>query len=620
MEINEMVLVSVDDHVVEPPGLFDDRLPAKYVDLAPQFITNEDGTNSWLYEGQVLPNVALNAVAGRPREEYGIEPTSFDQLRPGCYDIDERVKDMDANGVVGSLCFPSFPQFCGQLFARTEDKDVALAMIRAYNDWHIDEWCGTHPGRFIPCALPAIWDPEIMAAEVRRTAAKGAHAVTFSENPSKLGWPSVHSDHWDPFWRACSEEQVVVCLHIGSSSELVITSPDAPMDCLITLTPMNIVKAATDLVWSPVLRKFPDLRVALSEGGIGWIPYFLERIDYNYDRHHLWTGQDYGNELPSEVFNRNVLTCFIDDRFGVASREFLEMDNVMWECDYPHSDSTWPTAPETLAESPGRGERRRHRPDHPPERHAPLPLRPVHRPRRQGALHGGQPAGPGGRATTCRSAPRPATEWPSGAPWPPTWPASPRPRLTPADPHRRGRSVRPTAATPARAGGRPNKGTTSMSEALSGVRVLEVAAWAFVPSAGAVLADWGADVIKVEHPETGDPQRGLVSMGLIPGGPNAVNYIMEQPNRGKRSIGIDISTDAGREVLYKLAETSDVFLTSFLPDVRQRLRIDVEHIRAVNPKIVYARGSGQGPARRRPGAARATTARSTGDGAASPTP
>ena len=142
-------------------------------------------------------------------------------------------------------------------------------------------------------------------------------------------------------------------MHIGSSSELVITSPDAPIDCLITLTPMNIVQAAADLVWSPVLRKFPDLKVALSEGGIGWIPYFLERIDYNYDRHHLWTGQDFGDELPSEVFNQHVLTCFIDDQFGVASREFLDMDNVMWECDYPHSDSTWPTAPEPLWKSLG---------------------------------------------------------------------------------------------------------------------------------------------------------------------------------------------------------------------------------------------------------------------------
>jgi len=350
MELDDMVLVSVDDHAVEPPHLFEGRLPAKYADLAPRFVTRDDGSNAWTYEGQEISNVALNAVAGRPTEEYGIEPTSFAELRPGTYDVNERVKDMDANGVLGSLCFPSFPQFCGQLFARTEDKDVALAMIRAYNDWHIDEWCGTHPGRFIPCALPAIWDPEVLAAEVRRTAAKGCHAVTFSENPSKLGWPSLHSDHWDPFWQACSDEGVVVCMHIGSSSQLVITAPDAPIDCLITLSPINIVQAATDLVWSPMLRKFPDLRVALSEGGIGWIPYFKERIDYQFRQHHLWTGQDFGDRMPSEVFDEHILTCFIDDRFGVANRDSLNIDHVMWECDYPHSDSTWPFSPEQIAE------------------------------------------------------------------------------------------------------------------------------------------------------------------------------------------------------------------------------------------------------------------------------
>jgi predicted TIM-barrel fold metal-dependent hydrolase len=351
MDLDEMVLVSVDDHVVEPPDLFEGRLASKYVEYAPQFITNPDGTNVWKYNGETVMNVALNAVAGRPKEEYGIEPTSFSQLRPGTYDHNERVKDMSANGVLGSLCFPSFPQFCGQLFARTENKDIALAMVQAYNDWHIDEWCGSHPGRFIPCALPAIWDPQAFAAEVRRVAKKGCHALTFSENPSKLGWPSIHSDHWDPVWRACSEEAVVVCMHIGSSSQLTITSPDAPMDVMITLQPMNIVQAAADLVWSATLRKFPDLKVALSEGGIGWIPYFLERIDYNYDRHHAWTGQDFGTKLPSEVFNAHVLTCFIDDKFGVASLDALDKDMVTWECDYPHSDSNWPQSPEIFAQS-----------------------------------------------------------------------------------------------------------------------------------------------------------------------------------------------------------------------------------------------------------------------------
>jgi predicted TIM-barrel fold metal-dependent hydrolase len=339
VELEDLILVSVDDHVVEPPTVFDGRLPTKYAELAPKLVRRDDGTDAWVYGQEVVQNVALNAVAGRPPEEYGFEPTSFEQIRPGCWNIDERVKDMDANGVLGSLNFPSFPQFCGQLFARTPDKDVALAMIRAYNDWHIEDWCGTHPGRMIPCALPVMWDPELMAAEVRRVAAMGCHAVTFSENPAKLGYPSLHSATWDPFWAACEEVGTVVCMHIGSSSQMVITAEDAPIDVMITLTPMNIVQAAGDLIWSPVL---------LSEGGIGWIPYFLERIDYVYQHHKAWTFQDFGDQLPSQVFKERIITCFIDDNFGVESRHHLNLDNITWECDYPHSDSTWPHAPELV--------------------------------------------------------------------------------------------------------------------------------------------------------------------------------------------------------------------------------------------------------------------------------
>ena len=178
---------------------------------------------------------------------------------------------------------------------------------------------------------------------------KGCHAVTFSENPEKLGYPSIHNEHWDPFWKACSDENMIVCLHIGSSSQVVVTSIEAPVDTLITLQPINIVQAAADLVWSPLLRKFPDLTFALSEGGIGWIPYFLERIDSVYKNHRAWTHQDFGDKLPSEVFLERIVTCFIDDAFGIASRDRLNVDMITWECDYPHSDSTWPTGPETLA-------------------------------------------------------------------------------------------------------------------------------------------------------------------------------------------------------------------------------------------------------------------------------
>jgi len=350
MRIEDLVLVSVDDHVVEPPDLFDGRLPAKYVDEAPKLVRKDSGIDVWAYRGQELPNIGLNAVAGRPPEEYAMDPTSFDQMRPGCYDVHSRIKDMDANGVLGSMNFPSFPQFCGQLFARTalEDADLALALLRAYNDWHIESWCGAYPGRFIPLSLPPMWDPQLMAEEVRRVAEMGCHAVTFSENPTHLGQPSIHSGHWDPFFAACEELETVVCVHIGSSSQMVITAADAPMDVLITLTPVNLVQAAADFVWSKVPQNFPNLKYALSEGGIGWIPYFRERIDYTYDRHRYWTGQDMGSRSPSQVFDEQVICCWIDDPVGIEMRHKMNIDMITWECDYPHSDSTWPQSPEAF--------------------------------------------------------------------------------------------------------------------------------------------------------------------------------------------------------------------------------------------------------------------------------
>jgi crotonobetainyl-CoA:carnitine CoA-transferase CaiB-like acyl-CoA transferase len=132
-----------------------------------------------------------------------------------------------------------------------------------------------------------------------------------------------------------------------------------------------------------------------------------------------------------------------------------------------------------------------------------------------------------------------------------------------------------------------------MTQVMKGVRVLEVAQFTFVPAAGGILADWGADVIKIEHPLRGDTQRGFINMGGIPVDPNR-NPLVEHPNRGKRSVGIDVSTREGQEVLYEIAKTADVFLTNYLPSVRQKNKFDVEHIRAVNPKIIYARGSAYG--------------------------
>ncbi|OBF16242.1 amidohydrolase family protein [Mycobacterium sp. ACS4331] len=348
MNKDDMILISVDDHIIEPPDMFKNHLPARYVDEAPRLVHNADGSDTWQFRDVVIPNVALNAVAGRPKEEYGLEPQGLDEIRPGCYDPAERVKDMSAGGVLATMNFPSFPGFAARLFA-TEDAEFSLALVQAYNDWHIDEWCGSHPGRFIPMAIPAIWDPQLCADEVRRVNKKGVHSLTFTENPSTLGYPSFHDlEYWRPLWEALVETDTVMNVHIGSSGKLAITAPDAPMDVMITLQPMNIVQAAADLLWSAPIKEFPDLKIALSEGGTGWIPYFLDRVDRTYEMHSTWTHQDFGGKLPSEVFREHFMTCFISDPVGVKNRHLIGVDNICWEMDYPHSDSMWPGAPEEL--------------------------------------------------------------------------------------------------------------------------------------------------------------------------------------------------------------------------------------------------------------------------------
>ncbi|ACC43146.1 metal-dependent amidohydrolase [Mycobacterium marinum M] len=347
MNKEDMILISVDDHTVEPPNMFKNHLSAKYLDDAPRLVHNPDGSDMWKFRDTVIPNVALNAVAGRPKEEYGLEPQGLDEIRPGCYNVDERIKDMNAGGILASICFPSFPGFAGRLFA-TEDPDFSVALVQAYNDWHIDEWCGAYPARFVPMAIPVIWDAEACAAEVRRVAKKGVHALTFTENPAAMGYPSFHNEYWNPLWKALCDTNTVMNIHIGSSGRLAITAPDAPMDVMITLQPMNIVQAAADLLWSRPIKEYPDLKIALSEGGTGWIPYFLERADRTFEMHSTWTHQNFGGKIPSEVFREHFLTCFISDKVGVALRNMIGIDNIAWEADYPHSDSMWPGAPEEL--------------------------------------------------------------------------------------------------------------------------------------------------------------------------------------------------------------------------------------------------------------------------------
>jgi predicted TIM-barrel fold metal-dependent hydrolase len=351
-QAEDLILISVDDHIAEPATMFDAHVPARYRDRAPRVVRDANGSEQWWYGDVRGRNLGLNAVAGKPPEYYNIDASRYDEMRPGCFDVHERVRDMSAGGQLAGLNFPNWTGFSGQVLSQGPDRDVNLVMIQAYNDWHVDEWCAAYPDRFIPCGIIPLFDADAAAAEVRRLAAKGCHAITFSENPDALGMPSIHSRYWDPVFAACCEVGTVLCCHVGSSSRAVHTSADAPASVAISLSSAASIFTMVDLIWCDAFARFPELRFSLTEGDVGWIPYFLWRSEHVSDRHHGWTQHQFppGVDGPSDVFRRNILCCFISDPIGLRMLDQFNLDNLCWESDYPHSDGLWPRAPEVVSE------------------------------------------------------------------------------------------------------------------------------------------------------------------------------------------------------------------------------------------------------------------------------
>ena len=358
-------IISVDDHVVEPPTLWTDRLPRKYLDFGPRVVREtirkdlvihdhepvwvdsdvERTVDFWLYEDLKRAVTRLSAASGYPKEEVDARPINYEEMRPGCWQQQARLDDMDINHVEASMCFPMFPRFCGQTFMEAADKELALLCVQAYNDWMIEEWCAGTDGRLIPLPLMPLWDPHLAAAEVRRNAVRGAHAVAFTELPTNLGLASIHDadGHWEPLFAACEETATVLCMHIGSGSRMPSTSPDAPPAVPSTLTFNNAMGSLADWLFSGAFIRYPDIKIAYSEGQIGWIPYILERADVVWEHNRGWN-RVWGviPEPPSSYFADHVYGCFFDDRFGLANLDAIGEDNVTFETDYPHSDSTWP--------------------------------------------------------------------------------------------------------------------------------------------------------------------------------------------------------------------------------------------------------------------------------------
>lgn len=351
-------IISVDDHVVEPPDLWTSRLPERFKERGPrivrergaidhttfQWTPTDDGqvADVWYYDGLRSPLNRLSAAVGLG--DLGFGQTTFDEIHPGCWQQRERLQAMDENHVDVSVCFPNtLPRFCGQTFMEQPDKELSKLCVEAYNDWIIDEWCaGDAYGRLIPLAILPLWDVDLAVAEIRRCADKGCHAIAFSENPHPLGLPSIHSGAWDPVFAACEETETVVCMHIGSSSKMPQTTPDAPFIVSSTLTFQNAMGSMIDFVFSGTLERFPDLVIAYSEGQVGWMPYVMERMDKLWEER---VDNSFGSGLknpPTSYLEGRMYGCIFDDETGLEARDRIGMDRITFEVDFPHADSTYP--------------------------------------------------------------------------------------------------------------------------------------------------------------------------------------------------------------------------------------------------------------------------------------
>jgi predicted TIM-barrel fold metal-dependent hydrolase len=345
-------VISVDDHVVEPAHLFEGRVPAPLADRAPRIIETSRGYQIWEFEGKKYSQVGMNAVAGRRPDTVTMEPFRFDQMRPGCYDVHARVADMDVNGVWASVNFPSqITGFCGRVFFDAADRDLGLACIRAWNDWLFEEWFSAYPQRIVPMGITYLSDPALAVAEIERNAARGFTSMTFPERPHEIGLPSLwDTAHWDPIIAACVETGTVISLHVGSSGMPALPPGSPAVQLSATLFGQQSLGACAEWLWSGYPLRYPSLKIAMSEGGIGWVAMLLDRLDNIVDR----SGYGLGWELrPAEVLTRNFWFCTLDDPSTIDTRYRIGVENIMVETDYPHGDSTWPDTQDVIGRAWG---------------------------------------------------------------------------------------------------------------------------------------------------------------------------------------------------------------------------------------------------------------------------
>ena len=339
-------IVSADDHVQETPDLWTSRLSkSKWGNRIPHPEEQEDGSQTWVIDGQRL---AMRGVAsvGAAMPDRNLEPSRWDEVPPSAYVPSERLAAMDADGVDCQVLYPTVPGVSGEVFGAIEDPDLELACVQAYNDWLVEEWSGSSP-RLVPQCLIPISSPEAAAIEVQRAVGRGHRGVVMPGTPWNLkNMPHINEPDWNPLWENCQDMRVPVCFHSGSSEKIMLKpwegfTPNLAAAMNDVTGPVSSVAILANLLFSPILTRFLSLKFVLAETSLAWGAYLLETADHQFERQRLHAE---GYEMkPSELFRRQCYMTGWYDQAGLMVRQYLGIENILWESNFPRANSTWPS-------------------------------------------------------------------------------------------------------------------------------------------------------------------------------------------------------------------------------------------------------------------------------------
>jgi len=360
-------IIDADCHILEPPGIWDRWLPSRHREKAPKLVKDPAGGDAWLTAVGGDPDpIGLVATPGMPWDQFRWFGVTYEEARPGCYDGRARLADMDADGVWAEVLFP--PQRTMSHFLGDDDDDFVLAGVEAYNNFLFEEFCAPDPNRLIGLAQIPSLGIDVAVDALRKAAARGAKGVIISNWPA--GGDALSRDD-DPFWAAAVDEGMPVSVHINiisrrqraaarkaaakrgnvlydMSSEAARAKAIGGMSHVFSMCAGSI----TQVLFTGVFERFPDLRMCWIETGVGWLPHFIESLDDRYWRNRRW-GDLPISEPPSFYWYRNNAASFITDRSGIALRHAVGVDNMMWSSDYPHHGNDWPYSRKVIADTMG---------------------------------------------------------------------------------------------------------------------------------------------------------------------------------------------------------------------------------------------------------------------------